>query len=121
MRVLIADDSDIVRERLAGMLPALVQGVEIVGQARDVQEAMTFARALRPDVIILDVRMPGGSGVDVLRTLRRDGLTSVVLVFTSFPSPECREAALAAGADFFFAKSGELQQVLDVLRRGARA
>jgi DNA-binding NarL/FixJ family response regulator len=116
MRVLVVDDSAIVRERLAATLPALVQGIEIVGKARGVREATEFALARRPDVIILDVRLPDGSGLDALRAIRCHGLTSVVLVVTTFPSPECREAALAAGANFFFSKCAGLPEMLQVLQ-----
>jgi DNA-binding NarL/FixJ family response regulator len=116
MRLLLVDDSEIVRERMAAALPALVQGLEIVGKARGVREATELARTSRPDVIILDVLLPDGSGLDALRAIRGHGLTPVVLVVTTFASPECRRAALAAGADFFFSKSAGLTEMLQVLQ-----
>jgi two-component system, NarL family, response regulator DevR len=115
MKVLIADDSEIVRERLAYLLGD-VGGVEIVGQAEDAVEGKNLAEALRPDVAILDVRMPRGSGVDVLRTLKRDNPAATVIILTNFIDPEARQLCMAQGADYFFDKSIEFEQAVAVLR-----
>src|SRR5436190_509507 len=71
MRIFLADDSVIVRERLTTLLLELPE-VEIVGEAATAGDAMKSIRELRPDVVILDIQMPGGSGIDVLRTIRRE-------------------------------------------------
>jgi two-component system, NarL family, response regulator DevR len=115
MKVLIADDSEIVRERLAYLLGD-VGGIEIVGQAEDAVEGKNLAEALRPDVAILDVRMPRGSGVDVLRTLKRDNPAATVIILTNFIDPEARQLCMAQGADYFFDKSIEFEQAVAVLR-----
>src|SRR5262249_32277072 len=115
MKVLIADDSEIVRERLAYLLGD-VEGLEIVGQAEDAVEAEDLAEALKPDVAILDVRMPRGSGVDVLRAIKRDHPSAVVIMLTNFVDPEARALCLEQGADYFFDKSIEFDQAVAVLR-----
>jgi DNA-binding NarL/FixJ family response regulator len=115
MKVLIADDSEIVRERLAYLLGD-VAGIEIVGQAEDAVEGKNLAEALRPDVAILDVRMPRGSGVDVLRALKRDNPAATVIILTNFIDPEARQLCMAQGADYFFDKSIEFEQAVAVLR-----
>jgi len=115
MKVLIADDSDIVRERLAYLLGD-VRGVEIVGQAEDAVEGSSLAEALKPDVTILDVRMPRGSGVDVLRSIKRDNPAATVIILTNFVDPEARQLCLAQGADYFFDKSIEFEKAVQVLR-----
>jgi DNA-binding NarL/FixJ family response regulator len=115
MKVLIADDSEIVRERLAYLLGD-VEGIEIVGQAEDAVEGRNLAEALRPDVAILDVRMPRGSGVDVLRALKRDNPAATVIILTNFIDPEARQLCMAQGADYFFDKSIEFEQAVAVLR-----
>jgi len=115
MKVLIADDSQIVRERLAYLLGD-VEGVEIVGQAEDAVEGSNLAEALKPDVAILDVRMPRGSGLDVLRSIKRDNPSATVIVLTNFVDPEARQLCLARGADYFFDKSIEFEKAVDVLR-----
>jgi two-component system response regulator DevR len=115
MKVLIADDSEIVRERLAFLLGD-VAGVEIVGQAEDAVEGKNLAAALRPDVAILDVRMPRGSGVDVLRAVKRDNPSATVIMLTNFVDPEARLMCLKQGADYFFDKSIEFEKAVAVLR-----
>jgi DNA-binding NarL/FixJ family response regulator len=116
VRVLIADDSVIVRERLVSMLSEF-SGIEIVGQARDATEAIDAIRRLRPDVVILDIRMPGGSGIDVLRAIKK-GRKAVprVIMLTNFPYSQYRKKCMDAGADFFFDKSSEFENVAHVLK-----
>jgi len=115
MKVLIADDSEIVRERLAYLLGD-VEGVEIVGQAEDAVEGSNLAEALKPDVAIVDVRMPRGSGVDVLRAIKRDNPSATVIILTNFVDPEARALCMAQGADYFFDKSIEIDKAVAVLR-----
>jgi DNA-binding NarL/FixJ family response regulator len=115
MKVLIADDSQIVRERLAYLLGD-VEGVEIVGQAEDAVEAEELSQALKPDVAILDVRMPRGSGVDVLRHIKRGNPAATVIMLTNLVDPEAREMCLSEGADYFFDKSIEFDKAVAVLR-----
>jgi DNA-binding NarL/FixJ family response regulator len=115
MKVLIADDSEIVRERLAYLIGD-VEGVEIVGQAEDAVEGQNLAEALRPDVAVLDVRMPRGSGVDVLRSIKRDNPAATVIMLTNFVDPEARALCMAQGADYFFDKSIEIDKAVAVLR-----
>ena len=84
MKVFIADDSPILRERLDAMLSEL-PGIKIVGQAGNVADAIETIRALHPDVVILDIRMPGGSGIGVG--------TSTSLFVTVLPSGDrCSDA-----------------------------
>jgi DNA-binding NarL/FixJ family response regulator len=119
MKIVIADDSEAMREALAATLPVLVQGIEIVGQAQDVRDAIESTLRLQPDALILDGRMPGGSGLDVLREVKRGATAPLVVVFTSHSSAAHRDAYLAAGADFFFSKSKELEGLVTTLQRYA--
>jgi DNA-binding NarL/FixJ family response regulator len=117
VRVLIADDSAIVRERLVSMLSEFA-GIEIVGQARDSIEAIDEIRRLKPDVVVLDIRMPGGSGIDVLRAIKKDQkAVPKVIILTNFPYSQYRKKCMDAGADFFFDKSSEFENVAQVLNR----
>jgi DNA-binding NarL/FixJ family response regulator len=116
LKVFIADDSLIVREHLVTMLDE-VAGVEIVGQAKNVAEAIGAIRRLRPDVVILDIRMPGGSGIDVLQTIKQDRAAPMVIILTNYPYPGYRQKCLEAGADFFLDKSTEFDQIPKLLER----
>ena len=115
MRVFIAENSSIIRERLAVLLSDL-QGIEIIGYAEDVSEAVESIRLMKPDVVILDIQMPGGSGFSVLRDIRASELPAVVIIFTNDPFPQYRQRFIDAGADFFLDKSAEFEKLLDIFR-----
>jgi DNA-binding NarL/FixJ family response regulator len=112
----IADDSLIVREHLVTMLEELA-GIEIVGQAENVAEAIRAIWKLQPDVVILDILMPGGSGIDVLENIKQDGVGPMVIILTNYPYPVYRQKCLQAGADFFLDKSTEFDQIPELLER----
>ena len=115
MRVLIADDSQVLVQRLVTTL-AKLDGIEIVGHAGTVAEAAQGVRNLHPDVVILDICMPGGSGIDVLEGMKRDRVTPIVIILTNYGYPQYRKKCLQSGASFFFDKSAEFEKVAQVLR-----
>ena len=116
IKVFIADDSRIVQEHLVTMFDELAE-VEIVGQAETVSEAISAIGKLRPDVVILDIRMPDGSGIDVLQTIKQDEPAPAVIVLTNYPYPAYRQKCLQAGADFFLDKSTEFDQIPELIER----
>ena len=116
MRVLIADDSSIVRGRMATLLTD-VKEVEIVGEAQDVPEAIESVTRLKPDVVILDMQMPGGSGIDVLKKIREDNRSAIVMMFTNSPYSQHRQRCMDLGADYFFDKSTEVEKLLTALEQ----
>ena len=115
MKILIADDSTVVRDRLVTLLTD-VNGIEVVGQAKDATEARDLAEELRPDVAILDLRMPKGGGADVLREIKKLNPTPKVIILTNYPHAENRKKCIDRGADYFFDKSTEFKKVVAVLR-----
>ena len=115
MRLLIADSSAVVRERLTDLL-ADISGIEIVGQAKNAREAKGLARKLKPDVAILELQMPQGRGADVLLDLKKITPAPKVIMLTNYAFPESRQKCLKRGADYFFDKSTEFEQVLAILR-----
>jgi DNA-binding NarL/FixJ family response regulator len=114
IRALITEDSDIFAQRIFAML-ARVNGIEVVRRARNVPEAVEAVRNLRPDLVILDIGMPGGSGFDVLEGMKRAHETAIVIVLTNYSYSHYRKKCLQLGARFFFDKT-ELEHVADVLR-----
>jgi DNA-binding NarL/FixJ family response regulator len=114
LKVFITDDSATVRERLVGMLAELT-GITVVGQAQDATEALVAIRRTQPDVVILDVRLPGGSGVNVLRLLKKTEPAPKVIMLTSYSYPQYRCVCEAAGADFFFDKFTEFHKIPNAL------
>jgi DNA-binding NarL/FixJ family response regulator len=115
MKVLIVDDSAVVRVRLADLLLE-VEGVESVAQAENGLQALELVKSLKPDVAIVDVRMPRRSGIDLLEDVRKSRQTLKVIMLTNYPTPENREKCLSLGADYFFDKSSEIEEVVNVLK-----
>jgi len=113
IRVFIADDSIVLRERLLEML-CDIPGVEILGCAEDGLHAITSIRALQPDAVVLDIQMPRGTGLDVLKNIKRGNSGPTIVVFTNFPYPQYRKRALDCGADFFFDKTTEFEKLRDL-------
>jgi DNA-binding NarL/FixJ family response regulator len=103
MKILVVDDSAMVRDRLVEIL-SLLEGVEQVDTAARASEARDAILSARPDVVVLDIHMPGGSGMEVLEALRADDRRIMTLVLTNDPAPQWRAATLRAGADLFFDK-----------------
>jgi DNA-binding NarL/FixJ family response regulator len=115
MKVFIADDSRAVMERLTDLLEE-VPGAQLVGQAWDAPEAVRGIQTLKPDALILDLQMPGGSGLDVLRAIRQDHPHLYVLICTNYPYSQYREECLSAGANSFLDKSAEFEKIPELLR-----
>lgn len=116
IRVFIADDSAVVRERLAAMITDFDE-IEMAGQAADAPRAIKGIRKLEPDAVILDIRMPGGNGINVLQTIKKIRPATMVIILTNYPYPQYRKKCLENGADFFFDKSTEFEKVTEVLRQ----
>lgn len=120
MRVLIADDSPAVRQRVASLLDT-AEAAEVVGQCGGVVATLSAVQDLEPDVVILDLRMPDGNGLDVLEAMRRGGSKSQVIVLTNFPYPQYRRRCLEAGARYFFDKATEFEKLPQALAQLARS
>jgi DNA-binding NarL/FixJ family response regulator len=116
LTVFIADDSALIRERLPGML-AEITGVEVMGQAADGIEAINSVRELKPDVVVLDIRMPGKNGMEVLQELKEFEPAPCVIILTNYPYPQYRKKCLAMGADYFLDKSADFDGLFTVIKQ----
>ena len=116
MKIFIADDSDLIRERLAEMLSDLPD-IEIIGQAQETPEAIALIKKAKPDVAILDIRMPGMSGVEVLEIVKKDNPGLAVIMLTNYPAPQYKKRCLDLGADYFFDNSNDFEKIPDVLQK----
>jgi|SRR5664280_108059 len=119
MRVLIVDDSKIVCDGLQQMLINIAD-VEIVGQANNGQDAIASISESKPDVVILDIRLPGLSGIDVLKDIRAKKLPIRVIMLTNYPYPPYREKCKELGADYFFDKVAEIEMIPNVITEFAK-
>jgi len=116
MKVFIVDDSILIRERLTGVIHEL-PFAEIVGNAGDMRQALEGIERLRPDVVLLDIRLPGGSGLDILQTIRTSYPEIKVVILTNYSFPQYRERAGELGADAFLEKALEFEKIMGVLEK----
>lgn len=116
LRILVADDQRVVREGLATLLGTL-PGVEIVGLAADGHGAVALAAERRPDVVLMDLRMPGMGGVEATEVIRRDHPDTRVVVLTTFADDASVLTALGAGAVGYLTKHA----TRDDIRRAVEA
>jgi DNA-binding NarL/FixJ family response regulator len=110
IRVLIADDQRVVREGLS-MLVALIDGVEVVGTAGDGAEAVRLAQDCHPDVVLMDLRMPGTDGIAATADLRGRLPGARVLVLTTYADEDAIVPALQAGARGYLTKDASAEQI----------
>jgi DNA-binding NarL/FixJ family response regulator len=121
IRVLVADDQDLVRTGLRLILGTL-DGIEVVAEAADGEEAVRLSRELRPDVVLMDIRMPLLDGVEATRRLAGPGVTDpvAVVVITTFDLDEYVHGALRAGATGFLLKDTGPALLGEAVRAAAR-
>ncbi len=115
IRVLVADDHPVMRNGLAALLDSL-DGIEVVARAADGREAIREAVLLRPDVILLDLQMPGTDGFEALRGLSRSLPGTAVCVLTMFSDDDSLFAAMRAGARGYLLKGAEQEEIERAVR-----
>ncbi len=116
MKIFIVDDSALVRERIIAMISEN-PGIEITGQAKNAQEGINSILKLKPDVVILDIRMPGGNGIEVLKNIKKNSSGPTIIILTNYPYPQYQKKCMEAGADYFFDKSTEFNKIIEVLKK----
>jgi DNA-binding NarL/FixJ family response regulator len=114
-RILLVDDQELLRMGFRMVLDAQAD-LEVVGEAGDGAEAIALADALQPDVILMDVRMPGVDGVEATQTLVGRGSTARIIILTTFDLDEYAHAALRAGASGFLLKDAPPADLLSAIR-----
>lgn len=116
MKVFIVEDSAVIRERLKRLL-AEIPEVQVVGETGDAQVGLAAILEQRPDVVLLDIHILNGNGIDVLQRLKQERVAPAVIILTDYPYPEYRRVCLDAGADFFLIKSTEFEQIVPALQQ----
>lgn len=116
--VLLVDDHDLIREGLVGVF-GMQPGMEVVGEAKNVQEALSMDTALQPDVIVTDLQLQDGTGLDIVRAVRRDRETAGLVVLTMHAGDEQIFAAMEAGASAFVGKDAPSTEVVKAARHAA--
>jgi DNA-binding NarL/FixJ family response regulator len=114
-RTLLVDDNAGFRRSMKEFL-ALEPDIEVVGEAADGREAILKARELRPDLVLMDVRMPGMSGIDATRQLKDEMPELKIIILTIFDLQAYRDAAMASGANGYVTKGSLFEELLPAIR-----
>ena len=115
IRVILADDHTLVRAGMRVLLEKL-PGVEVVGEASEGREALRLVRKHRPDVVLMDISMPGLNGLEAARLIRKEKPGPQIVIITQHDSPQIRSAAIEAGARAFVTKSAVANELVSALR-----
>lgn len=110
MRIILADDSDLIIDRLTAML-AMYSKAEIVGVYSNGTDALEGIRTLSPDLAILDIKMPGLTGLEVTSAARKENKKLRIIILTFYSSEYYKSLAIKSGADFFLNKVDEFDEV----------
>jgi DNA-binding NarL/FixJ family response regulator len=114
MKIVIADDSTLLRDRIKSLLNN-INNISVVFEAGNGAEALQLIIEKEPDIVILDIRMPGVNGIEVLKKISELGLKPKICILTSYPYKQYREKCFAFGASYFFNKNQSMDELLDVV------
>jgi DNA-binding NarL/FixJ family response regulator len=120
IRILIADDQVHVRRELSTLLQ-LTPGLEIAGEAANGLEAVRQAEEIKPDVVLMDLAMPGLDGIEATRQIVERGLARGVVVLTIHSHAAARQGAAQAGASAFIEKGTDIAALIEAIRRAAES
>jgi len=116
MNVVLVDDSLLVRERVASIISE-IPSAKVIGEAGNSVEAMEVVRKTKPDVVILDIKMPGESGLQVLRKLKNEFGELRIIMLTNYSDSQYKAECLMNGADYFLCKSDEFNKLPEVFSK----
>lgn len=119
LRVLVVDDHALFREGLVSLLSAQAD-IQVVGEANDGLEALVLARTLRPDVVLMDINMPGTDGIEATRLIKRELPDTYVLILTVRDDDEKLFEAIKSGAQGYLLKTIRAQELIDMLHAAQR-
>ena len=117
--VLIVDDSLALRERVVEMLTP-VEGLQIVAQAQNASDAISSFQSLHPELVILDIQMPGGNGIEVLRRIKLEDPNTKVVILTNHSDPQYRKRCFELKADYFLSKASDSNRLIEISQNLAK-
>ena len=120
LRVFVVEDSELIRKRIIENIDT-IGGFEVVGLAESAEDAVKSISELRPDIVITDIQLKEGSGIDVVRKVRASPYVPRprIFVLTNYAFPEYKRQCSVAGADEFFDKSSEYDRFLSLMHQAA--
>jgi DNA-binding NarL/FixJ family response regulator len=116
MTILIIDDSEVFRSRIVEILANNNKSTDIL-EANSILEAKEIMLDVLPDILITDIRMPGGTGLDLIKHVRKDNPVTLIIVITNYPEAQYKVEAFKTGANYFFDKSSEMDNLLEIINQ----
>jgi two-component system response regulator RegA len=116
MTILIVDDSEVFRSRIVEILAINNKSTDIL-EANSILEAKEIMLDVLPDILITDIRMPGGTGLDLIKQVRKDNPVTLIIVITNYPEAQYKVEAFKTGANYFFDKSSEMDNLLEIINQ----
>lgn len=115
MKIVLADDSQLILERLQELLHN-IKDAQIVGLVKNGLEALEVIKTIEPDLVIIDINMPGLTGLQVIDSVRKENHKSKFLVLTLYASKNYRKKAMKLGANYFLSKTDDFEKVSELVR-----
>lgn len=115
LKLFIVDDSIPIVERLTNILSG-IENLKIVGLATNATKAVEYIMKSNPDVLILDIHMPDGNGIDILKQIKKEKPSIIVVMLTNYPESDYKKICKKEGADYFLDKSIEFEKIGDICR-----
>lgn len=116
MNILLVDDSDIIRQAISNIL-SKVEGIASIREVSNVKKALILINDYRPDVVIMDIHLRSGNGLNILKFIKENFSNIMVIILTNDALPEYRKICDDFGADYFFDKSSEFEKIVDVINK----
>lgn len=115
LKLFIVDNSMLIVVRLINILSE-IENIKIIGVANNATKAVEYILKSNPDVVILDIHMPDGNGIDILKQIKKEKPSIKVLMLTNYPESDYKKICMKEGADYFLDKSIEFEKVIDICK-----
>ena len=116
VRIFIADDSEVLRSSIMDILTE-IEGIVVIGEGGEAEQVIEAVDRLEPDILILDIRMAGGNGIQVLKAMKKKAKPPKIIMFTNYPYLQYRKKCIDEGADYFFYKATEFHEMIQAIKK----